>query len=55
MHTEERPMGLKVDSTDPISFFTSILRNEDAPLELRFAAAKELIPFMHPKLSSVGA
>jgi hypothetical protein len=46
---------LKVDGKDPVSFFASILKNEDAPLDLRFAAAKELAPYAHPKLSSIEA
>lgn len=46
---------LKIRGKDPVSFFADILRNETAPLELRFAAAKELAPFMHPKLASVEA
>jgi len=46
---------LKVDGKDPVSFFSSILKNEDAPLDLRFAAAKELAPYAHPKLASVEA
>src|SRR5262245_14638309 len=47
--------GLKVDGKDPVSFFASILKNEDAPLGLRFAAAKELAPYSHPKLASIEA
>jgi hypothetical protein len=46
---------LRVDGKDPVSFFSSILRNESAPLDLRFAAAKELAPYAHPKLAAVGA
>jgi hypothetical protein len=45
--------ALFVPGTDPRTFFAAILRNEDAPLELRFAAAKVLAPFMHSKLASV--
>jgi hypothetical protein len=41
--------------SDPRTFFAAILRNAGAPLELRFAAAKALAPFMHPKLSSIEA
>jgi hypothetical protein len=47
--------ALKVDGKDPVSFFGSILRNEDAPLDLRFSAARELAPYAHPKLSSIEA
>jgi hypothetical protein len=47
--------GLKVDGKDPVSFFSSILRNDAAPLDLRFQAARELAPYAHPKLASVEA
>jgi hypothetical protein len=46
---------LKVDGKDPLSFFSSILKNEAVPLDLRFAAAKELAPYAHPKLASIEA
>ena len=46
---------LHFSGKDPITFFAEILRNEAAPLDLRFAAAKELAPFMHPKLASIEA
>ena len=46
---------LQVSGKDPITFFADILRNEAVPLDLRFAAAKELAPYMHPKLASVEA
>lgn len=46
---------LKFSGKDPVTFFAEILRNEAAPLDLRFAAAKELAPFMHPKLASIEA
>ena len=44
---------LRFSGKDPVTFFAEILRNESAPLDLRFAAAKELAPFMHPKLASI--
>jgi hypothetical protein len=46
---------LRATGKDPIAFFADILRNEDAPLELRFQAAKELAPYSHPKLASIEA
>jgi hypothetical protein len=46
---------MKVDSTDPLSFFMSILKNEQAPMAHRQAAASELLPYCHPKLSSIEA
>ena len=47
--------AIKASGNDPISFFADLLRNESAPLDLRFQAAKELAPFVHPKLSSIEA
>src|SRR5262245_5445371 len=45
--------AIKASGQDPMTFFSELLRNESAPLELRFQAAKELAPYVHPKLSSV--
>ena len=42
-------------SASTISFFADLLGNEAAPLDLRFQAAKELAPFVHPRLASVEA
>ncbi|MBX9587894.1 MAG: hypothetical protein K2X43_01225 [Hyphomonadaceae bacterium] len=50
-----RMSELKASGRDPVTFFTQILQNEEAPLDLRFAAAKELAPYMHPKLASIEA
>src|SRR5262245_51799930 len=47
--------AIKASGKDPITFFADLLRNESAPLELRFQAAKELAPFVHPRLASVEA
>jgi hypothetical protein len=46
---------LVVDSKDPVSFFSSIMRDEAAPFEKREAAADRLLPYFHPRLSSVEA
>jgi hypothetical protein len=45
--------AITASGKDPISFFADLLRNEQAPLDLRFAAAKELAPYTHPKLASI--
>jgi hypothetical protein len=47
--------AIKASGKDPVTFFADLLRNEDAPLELRFQAAEELAPFVHPKLASIEA
>jgi hypothetical protein len=46
---------MKVDTSDPLSFFLSILQNPEAPFEEKKAAARELLPYSHPKLASVEA
>ena len=46
---------MKVDRTDPMSFFISVMRNPDAPFEEVKAAARELFPYTHPKLASIEA
>ena len=45
--------AIKASGKDPVSFFADLLRNEAAPLDLRFQAAKELAPYVHPKLNSI--
>src|SRR3979490_747386 len=44
---------MKVDRTDPMSFFISVMRNPDAPFEEVKAAARELLSYSHPKLASI--
>ncbi len=47
--------AIQASGKDPVTFFADILKNEAAPLELRFQAARELAPYMHPKLASIEA
>jgi hypothetical protein len=46
---------IRASGNDPISFFSDLLQNEAAPLDLRFQAAKELAPYVHLKLTSIEA
>ena len=46
---------LVVDSKDPVSFFSSIMRDESAPFEKREAAADRLLPYFHPRLAAIEA
>ncbi len=39
---------------DPISFLCAVLRDEDAPDAERRYAAKELFPYYHPELATIG-
>lgn len=41
------------DGSDPLTFFSQVLKDKSAPYEVRERAARELLPFTHPKLSSV--
>ena len=41
---------LVVDSKDPVSFFSSIMRDESAPFEKREAAADRLLPYYPPAI-----
>jgi hypothetical protein len=38
-----------------LTFFFDILRNEQNPVELRKEAARELLPYCHPRLASIEA
>jgi len=54
--TQERRKAIaeiKASGANPLAFFADVLKNEDAPLDLRFRAAEALSPYVHPKLSSV--
>lgn len=44
-----------IKADDPMAFFDSIMRNTNAPYDQRVMAAKELMAFMHPKLSAIEA
>jgi hypothetical protein len=46
---------VRASGVDPITFFGDLLKNENVPLDLRFQAAKELAPYVHPKLTSIEA
>lgn len=59
-----RPKGVKPDApvdwlaTDglsPLETLLTIMRNPEAPLKLRFLAAKEAAPYLHPKISPKSA
>jgi hypothetical protein len=47
--------AVRASGKDPLTFFTEILRNEDNPFEMRFEAASQLLPYMHPKLTTIEA
>jgi hypothetical protein len=45
--------AVRASGQSPLTFFAQLLRTETNPIELRFAAARELLPYMHPKLASI--
>src|SRR5262245_6211225 len=52
---EKALANLVVDCKDPVSFFTSIMRDESAPFDRREAAADRLLPYFHPRLAAIEA
>jgi hypothetical protein len=46
---------MAISGKDPITFFSQILQDPNAPYQERKDAAKELLPYYHPKLASVEA
>ena len=53
LEREKAIATVRASGVDPITFFGDLLKNENAPLDLRFQAAKELAPYVHPRLQSV--
>ena len=47
--------AIRANGSDPMAFFFSILKNENAPIDARFDAARELMPYVHPRLASIEA
>jgi hypothetical protein len=52
---EKAVATITASGADPVTFFSGLLKNKDAPLDLRFQAAKELAPYGQPKLTSIEA
>jgi hypothetical protein len=44
---------MAISGKDPITFFSQILQDPNAPYQERKDAAKELLPYYHPKLASI--
>lgn len=49
----EMRAAIQASGKDPMTFFAEVLSNPDNPFDARFDAAKELLPFMHPRLASI--
>jgi len=41
-----------LEGEDPLRFLADTLKSKDMPFERRFAAAVQLAPYLHPKLSA---
>jgi hypothetical protein len=54
-NTSRSTSKMKVDRSDPLSFFLSVLRNPATPFEEARAAAKEALPYCSPRLASIEA
>jgi hypothetical protein len=46
---------MAINGKDPVTFFSQILQDQNAPYQERKDAAKELLPYYHPKLASIEA
>jgi hypothetical protein len=46
---------MAINGKDPITFFSQILQDPNAPYQERKDAARELLPYYHPKLASIEA
>ena len=53
LEREKAIATVRASGIDPITFFSDLLKNENTPIDLRFQAAKELAPYVHPRLQSV--
>jgi len=40
---------------DPLTFWVHVLKDKNAPYEVRASAARDLAPYVHPKLASIEA
>lgn len=45
----------KIQAETPLEFFAAVLKDKNMPHKERKEAAKELLPYMHPKLTSIEA
>lgn len=43
------------NSETPIELWLHLLRNPDTPIEMRLTVARDVAPYMHPKLASIEA
>ena len=53
--TTKRLEEMAINGKDPITSFGQILQDQNAPYQERKDAAKELLPYYHPKLASIEA
>jgi len=43
------------DGSDPMTFWLQVLKDKSVPYEIRERAARDLAPYVHPKLASIEA
>jgi hypothetical protein len=55
LRRQEAIARLQLESKDPLSFFMAIMKDPQSCTADKIMAAKELLPYMHPKLSSIEA
>ena len=53
--TLDREAHIEKTGLTPLQYMLGLLRDEANPQDVRFAAAKEAAPYVHPKLASIDA
>ena len=51
--TRERQAAILASGLAPLDYMLAILRDEGAPMEVRFEAAKAAAPYVHPRLAAI--
>jgi|SRR5882762_8854666 len=51
--TTELQARIRATGMMPLDFMIAVMRNAKAPLELRFEAARQAAPYVHPRLTAI--
>jgi hypothetical protein len=53
MSASAQRQAIEASGLTPLDFMLAVMRDEQAPLDLRFEAAKSAAPYVHAKLASI--
>lgn len=51
--TEQRLAAIEAAGLTPLDYMLQVVRDENAPRELRLDAAKSAAPYVHPRLANI--